>query len=575
MKETVGLAWLWGSIRMPLLFLVLTVTALDMLTTPTDWRFLVFGYFAFNAIPVILFFALIFAVTRNPKFSTIITGLFCGVIYLANYSLFLYWDSYLVPAHFQLAVADLKVTELVFTNLNFPLFLTATVIIGTAVGTSLALVGLSKTRKGELAFPLRLRVAVVLAVGVAVLALNFGKDGAAAAMRGMKMEPHDWDMAEQLKYGLFNHLYLTAVRPGLFESMLEGNPSGILEYVGRQPVPVRDGGSAPPNVVAVLAESMIDPLSLRAEFHADPLAGLRAEAIENRAGGLTRVHIVGGGTWMSEYTFLTGIPGPLFSTTGPRPFSLADGNTWTLARAFRDLGYKTVALYGARKDYIFDARATYLDLGFDRFLDFEDIGVRYGTADGTADGKVLNAIDRILREETGPTFIFAVSYDLHMPYANKGNALFVDESVGTPAMQEYFRRQSVFSAKMSKFIDEQDGKGTPLLVAMFGDHIPPMPRDFEEVGFHENVRDPLYRTPYLLHSTFGPVNTGLPELDLSYLAGMVLDQAQVDGGEYFRVNSAIRELCRGRFVHCDAAPDLLQSYYAYLGSNIATAAKAN
>lgn len=565
--------WIWEKTRIPLLLLVLAVTAMDMLTTPTDWRFIVFGQFLFNAIPAVLFFSLILAISRNPRFSTVITWLLCAIVYLTNYMIYYQWNSYLLPAHFYLAIADIRVTGLIFTNLSFPLFVSGIMIVGAVLGTGLAVFALSNNRKPEILFPPRIRAAMVLAVSVMALTMHYGKDGVAAVMRGVAIEQHEWDMGEQIKRGLFNHLYLTATNPGLFTRMIKGDPSNILELAERLPPLDCDDYCVRPDVVAVLAESMIDPLTLRADFHADPLAGLRAGTAKNRASGLIRVHIAGGRTWNSEYTFLTGIPGPLFSWSAPRPFILADSNTWTIARAFRKLGYKTIAVYAARGNYIFNARAKYLDLGFDQFLDDKDIDARYGKADGTADGMVLNAIDQILRDEPEPTFIFAVSYDLHMPYANKRNGLFVDESVGTPAVQEYFRRQNEFSTKVSKFIEDQDKKGDPMLFAMFGDHVPPLLRDFEEIGFRDDVPDPLYKTPYLLHSTYGPVSVNPPNLDLSYLAGLVFDQARLDSGQYFRVNSMFRGLCGGAFIRCSAAPELIQSYYAYLYTNIAAGAK--
>jgi phosphoglycerol transferase MdoB-like AlkP superfamily enzyme len=417
-------------------------------------------------------------------------------------------------------------------------------------------------------------MAIIMAVAAVTFGLYAGKGATSAAMRFAKMEPAEFDMREQLKYGLFNHLYLSSAQPVLYDSMIAGNSTRILDYAKSQPISGSHNLQAPPNVVVILAESLMDPKTLATEFRNDPLAGLRADGAENRAEGLARVHVVGGRSWISEFTLLTGIPSLLLGSNSLWPFDLASSDTWTLARALKGQGYKTYALYAPRGDFLYNARETYLRLGFDKFLDVEDFNIWFGDMDASADEKLLKAADQILRDEPGPVFIFAVSFDLHMPYDSIGNGRFVDRSVGTPGMQEFFRRESIFAAQLTQFLEKQDQGASQLLFGIVGDHIPPMPRAFEEIGFREDVEAPLYRTHYLLHSSHAPLNaaaTGM-DMDLSFFASLILDSAGLDGGQYFRVNSAVRELCRGRFVLCDAPSDLLQSYYAYLGANLTVAA---
>lgn len=573
MKQATGSSsvwlWLWRETGRSLIVLILVLTALDMLTTRTDWRFLVFGHFLLNAIPGILFFALTFAIARNARLSAIMTLLVCGLIYLVNFRKYFYWNLYLTPDDFEFPIAFSDVADVIIENQDVKdtlITLAITGILAWLVAWFLAW----KFRNQESEFPIVMRATMLLIVGVVSLTLYGGNKNAGAVMSGLMMVPNNLDVGEQLKYGLFNHLYLSAAQPPLNEEMLEGDPAAILEYAGSRPNSALEQAGAPPDVIVVLAESVFDPLTLRTDFRADPLAELRAGTMENRTDGLTRVQTVGGATWISSYTFLTGIPGPLFGSRGRWPFGLVDSDTWTVAKALQSLGYKTYALYPVAGDFMFDARKRYLELGFDEFLDINDIKARFGAADGSFDGQVLNAADRILSDDDGPSFVFALTIDTHSPYADEGNARFVDEAVGTPELQEYFRQQSVFSAKMATFMDRQDKKGDRLILAMFGDHFPPMPRVIEEIGFRDDVEAPLLRTPYLIHSTYSEPNADFPDLDLSYLAGLVLDQAHIDGGQYFQVNAAVRDLCRGRFVDCDAEPALLQSYYAYLGANIAT-----
>jgi len=558
-----------SEIRLPLLLLVTFVTAIDMLTTATDWRFLVYGQFLFNAIIPVLFFMLLFIVSRNPRFSAILAGMSCAFLYWGNHELYRYWDRFIVPAQVDLLLKDLKITK-VFTEIaDLPLLLSVAAVLLPIVALTiiLSMMALTNSRKQELHFPLRARMGALLAVATVASAMIYGSGPVLAVMSAMEMKPRDWDMGEQLKYGLFNHLYISASRPVLFATVLQGDPSVIVDAVGQTPVKVSASQRPSPDIVVMLAESVIDPLTLRADFHADPMAELRAAGHRNRADGYIRVHTVGGRSWLSEYALLTGIPSSLFSETAVRPFSLADSKTWTIAHTLDAHGYRTIGMYAAPTDSLFPARKTYLSLGFDDFLGVPEMRERFGEADGTDDGILLNATRRLLEDTEQPVFLFIVTHDLHMPYPPVGNGLFVDKSVGTPRMQEYFRRLSVFSGKTAKFLRDLDRMRRPVLFAMFGDHTPPMPTEFEEIGFRDGKSEPLYHTPYLIFSNSRDVNLDIRDFDVSYSPGLILDLAHVDGGQYFRINSAVRQLCHGNFMNCEAPRELMNSYYTYLAAN--------
>ncbi len=553
----------------PLLLLVLAVTVMDVTTTPTSFRFFLSGHFLLNAIPAVLLFAVGFALTRVASFAAIAAGSVCGLFYLVNNLKYLYWNEYLFPADFQLLVL---IDNLVLTAVGLLDMRLTLLFAGLGVGTAIAFVICVRSGR-RIEFSLAARAATLLIVAASSLTLYIGRSEAEPVLKSLRITQSIWRVEDQLRYGLFNHLYLTSALTGLNPEMFEGRASTIVDYSRRQPTKAQSGSETPSDVVVLLAESLFDPETLRTELRADPLAGLRAGEAKNRAAGLVRVHSAGGGTWISEHTFLTGIPGPAFGPSGRWPFYLADENTWTVARAFGAQGYKTYALYPVSGNFIFNVRATYPSLGFDTFIDIDEIRARYGKADGTIDGQIFNAIERILLDEPGPVFIFAVSMDLHHSYDRiTGTTQFLSETIELPKLDEYFRRQSVFSAKVAGFLDRRDQQKKHLLFALFGDHVPPLGSEMKIIGFREDVQDPLYSTPYLLHSTFRELDVDLPYLDLSYFAGLVIDQARIDGGEYFQVNSIVRDFCRGQFENCEAEADLMRSYHAYLGENIAVAA---
>ena len=101
-------------------------------------------------------------------------------------------------------------------------------------------------------------------------------------------------------------------------------------------------------------------------------------------------------------------------------------------------------------------------------------------------------------------------------------------------------------------------------------HSPPLREDFLKTGFDSGLKAPLYKSFYMLRGAFGNIGADFPFLDLSYLPSLVIDHAGIDGGEYFRVSSAMRDLCEGRFADCRADENLVRSYFTYLAANIAS-----
>lgn len=558
--------WRIAAVVGPPLLLVLAVTAMDMGSTPTRASFILSGHFLLNAGPAMLILAVAIALSRNAAFSAILAGVICSVFYVSNTLKRIFWNAYLTPDDLHLLFAPADVLGVIADHLN-------TALVMALAGMLLGLLGalfLAWRDGPKINLSAARSVLLLFFAGAIAVTLYAVRRDAEPTLARLGMTQSIWRLDDQLTYGLFNHLYLTSALNGLNREMFEGDPSRIVEYASEKPPRLSARPRKPPDIVVLLAESFFDPATLQTTLLADPIGPLRAGGANNRAFGLTRVYTSGGGTWISEHQFVTGIPGPTYGPTGRWPFALADENTWSIAKAVRRSGYKTIVVYGARDDFIFDSRNIYRGLGFDRYYDIDDVEERFGPADGTADGRVLHAVSRILEEESGPVFVFAVSVDLHTPYIpTPGHGRFLGAGMEAPTLEAYLRDQAMFTSKVANFLDKQDREKGRLLFALFGDHIPPLGRQMSQIGFREGIKEPLYRTPYLLHSTYGSLNADIPYLDLTYLAGLILDQAELNSNEYFRINSMMRDLCDGHLRDCDVDRGLIDSYYAYLAQNIA------
>lgn len=556
-----------GSILGGLGLLTAVVTLMDMVSTPTGIGFIFSGHFLLNAFPAILIFAVFLALTGRTGISAATAIVSCGILYLFNGLKYIYWDSVIVPADLHLLLAPADFMRTVLAGLNSTTGPGIALLIMAAIFI-LSLAWIRGRRGKPLSRPFR--TAVLCAAATASAGLYWGRGDATPILDRMGISQSIWKIELQLEYGLFNHLYLTSALNGFDPTMFGGDPELAIAYASSLDRHVVDDGGSLPDIVVLLAESFFDPATLRHGLLDDPLAPIRPGQAGYSASGFTGVHSAGGGTWMAEHSFVTGIPGPEFGPTGRWPFALSDNSSWTIAKALRRHGYGTVLIYPAEDNFIFDSRRVYLELGFDRYYDISDVKDSFGLADGTVDGQILNAVSRTLEEQEGPVFVFALSLDLHHPYlAASGPRRFLDEAIDAPELETYMRRQRDFAGRVASFLADQESGDAPLLFAMFGDHSPPLGKQLSSIGLKDVPGNPLYQTPYFIRSNYRPVGPGMPYLDLSYLAGFILDEAGLDGGEFFRVNAAIRDVCQGRFRDCQADADLIRSYFAYLGDSIA------
>ncbi|HJU08246.1 MAG TPA: sulfatase-like hydrolase/transferase, partial [Rhodanobacteraceae bacterium] len=137
-----------------------------------------------------------------------------------------------------------------------------------------------------------------------------------------------------------------------------------------------------PDIVAVLEESTFDPRMLTAcSLPSVCYYRMFQPDANTLAHGWLEVHTWGGGTWTTEFAFLSGLSHDLFGPAGIyAPFNLAPRIRYTLARALHEDGYRTVAIYPTDGDFL-NGRAAYADYGFDAFYGGEQLGLGWHSTD--------------------------------------------------------------------------------------------------------------------------------------------------------------------------------------------------
>jgi hypothetical protein len=239
-----------------------------------------------------------------------------------------------------------------------------------------------------------------------------------------------------------------------------------------------------PDIVVVLLESTFD---LPRVFDVTP--ELRSDLFPNSQSGQLQgelsVNAIGGGTWISEFEAITGIPSRLFGYAGYYTHvELAPYVKASLATYLKKKGYATLGLYPVEGQF-YAARNAYEHYGFETYRDGVELGIeKPWFAEDTE--IVSKYIDAIKATDTGkPLFAFALTMENHSPHPctrfgteEEMPHRFVGEadSRATCELNEYVARyhstEAAIAMLENALRERQKATGRPYVLAVFGDHQP-------------------------------------------------------------------------------------------------------
>jgi phosphoglycerol transferase MdoB-like AlkP superfamily enzyme len=332
-----------------------------------------------------------------------------------------------------------------------------------------------------------------------------------------------------------------------------------------------------PDIVQVLEESTFNPSNFTqcnipecrvAMFKSDP---------RTRATGPMRVHTFGGGTWVSEFATLTGMPQDIFGPGGMyAPYVLAPHVQDSLPRQLQRLGYLTIAIYPTNGSFL-NGRNAYKAYGFDQFYDAGQLGLEEWEE---TDKQMFDAAKRTydkVKKPGQPVFVMILTLAQHGPHDtdplsslpapfNKGvlKGLPTRESLNFNTYLSNLHNSDVAMHGLEHdFLD----RAQPTVIVHFGDHQPSfsglireMPRTWP-AGL-TTYKD--YLTYYMIKSNFqGAALPSYPMLDIALLPSMVLQAADLPTDPYFSAAISLRTRCNGLYTDC-AQPELVKSYHAWI-----------
>lgn len=337
-----------------------------------------------------------------------------------------------------------------------------------------------------------------------------------------------------------------------------------------------------PDIIILLQESTVNPsiyqfnkdLALPDLFMFQKDEGVSAQSP-------LRVQTFGGGTWLSEFSILTGLNTDDFGARKNSVFYfVVDNLNESLFRQLKAEGYYTVLLTPFNRS-AYHAGYAYEQMGVDEIIQPQELGYpghleenlwKISTQD------MLGYIEEVLKKRTDkPLFIFSLTMYEHGPYDESHTDDYQitgqTESSNAPGKFRHYMEKIITSdpaiKDFSNFVAQRE---KPTMFLYFGDHQP----NIELNNYQSPFTNPAHITQFTLRDNLtqgASLSTG--ELtDISFLGGMILERARLPLSPFYKANIQMRHLCEGKLNDCEDEK-LINSYKNYIYDKLKVAGVAD
>ncbi|MEQ5095567.1 LTA synthase family protein [Proteus terrae] len=367
--------------------------------------------------------------------------------------------------------------------------------------------------------------------------------------------------------------YQTAYHPPYFKE----NADYFLKQANKTVLPETQT-DIKPDIIVLLQESTVNPhiyqfntdVALPDLFMFQKDEGVSAQSP-------LRVQTFGGGTWLSEFSVLTGLNTDDFGARKNSVFYfVVDNLNESLFRQLKAEGYYTVLLTPFNRS-AYHAGYAYEQMGVDEIIQPQELGYP-GTLEenlwkiSTQD--MLGYVEEVLKKRTDkPLFIFSLTMYEHGPYDESHRDMYQiaghTESSNAPGKFSHYMEKIITSdpaiKDFSNFVAQRE---KPTMFLYFGDHQP----NIELNNYLSPFTNPAHITQFTLRDNLtqgASLSTG--ELtDISFLGGMILERARLPLSPFYKANIQMRHLCEGKLNDCEDEK-LVNSYKNYIYNKLKVA----
>jgi hypothetical protein len=335
-----------------------------------------------------------------------------------------------------------------------------------------------------------------------------------------------------------------------------------------------------PDILMVLEESTFDPWLIGAcKAPACDSAMFQSPAYARRVlQGPLLVQTTGGGTWLTEFAFLSGLDWRSFGRGGAyAPVSLAPRLQHALPQYLHALGYHTVVVAPTGGDFL-HARVAYRNYGFDEFYAADELKLKgdwHDQHDGLVFQRALAAVQA--HPDPRPLFLYVLTIRNHGPHGDisgplPARYLGVQKQLGLP-LADYLERLDDSAREFDALRRSWLAAPRPRVIGWFGDHQPEVAWDFldtlvdarrERLPGNAHEDELRFLTWHQLSANFGePASTSRgPALASPYLMAELLQFAGLPLSAHEDAALEVAAACQLRLLGCADRP-LVDDYVSY------------
>lgn len=486
------------------------------------------GYSVFllwlNVLPVIILAVFLFFALRRPVFSSIITIVFFAALSLANKIKINMRQDPVIPTDFTL-ISECKTILQSFDRLKLALGIIALIIVALiliSVFLKFKTEKLSKTTR-------IIGVVICVAAGLISNAVWFSKTSLYDSFPvngNYYFKVHQYNSKGLLYSFVHDMNFMRVTKPENYQKNLyaEAEKNFVPDTVSEE--------TKKPHVILIMGEAFSDLSDINEHInfdgYTDPMAYYKKLSSEDSAvNGHMIVSSFGGGTSDSEFDVLTGCV-TRYINSPKASYSFINSETEGLASFFNNIGYRTIATHPGYA-WFYNRQNVYDHMGFSEkfFLedsfDLEKDGINLYISDEAAFNFLIDKFDEHIEQYDNPLFSFCVTIENHGPYTDKyteENTFNLDISLedlpeedaeaDMNLLSNYFIGIQNFDKGLKALTEHLEASGEPVIVAVFGDHLPGFSNGFDIFTDMDYNIDPngsieealnLYKTPFLIWET--------------------------------------------------------------------------
>lgn len=315
-----------------------------------------------------------------------------------------------------------------------------------------------------------------------------------------------------------------------------------------------------PDIFIVLSESQIELGAL--DHHGISQRFPKSQVSADGKRRSLRVETFGGGTWISNFSLMTGLSSLEFGWQAPYLTTILEDRVHqSLATELARCGYRTAVLMPMQHGFVNEG--PFLEsIGFEDVLDYDHIGAtQYAHEDRFYFEAARTFVEQHRANDGRPLFLQVQTMFAHSPYSNSMAVPLDGDAInsGDVELDEYVRRvahsQSDFDWFLAQTEAEKDAH--PSIVLEFGDHqsfaTKQLLSNTDSAFAMNDLRSSAYQTYFTVHG-FGVELDMEPfdadELDIGFLGVSLLDAAGLDKSPMFADLSALRDRCDGHLYFC-------------------------